>query len=180
MAGAQQIFDGSFDDDAVQKRLRDIERAAGDLTPAMKNIGEHMLQSTEENFRTETGPDGQPWQDVSPATRARKRHQKVLTESGHLRGTVNYRANRKSVRVGTNAPYAEPHQFGFDGIVQVPQQNRLVKQAFGKKLKHPVWATVGAFSFEQHIPQREFLGIGRDDTAEIVSILEDHFAGAIK
>jgi len=180
MAGARQTLDGGFDDDAVRQTLRALDQAGNNLAPAMKNIGEHLVQSTEGHFRSETGPDGQPWQDVSPATKARKRHQKVLTESGHLRGSVNYRANRKSVTVGTNVPYAAAHQFGFDGTLQVPQHNRLVKQAFGKKLKQPVWSIVGPFSFAQHIPRREFLGVGEEDRTEIISILEDHFAGAVK
>ena len=178
MAGTQQTFDSSYDDAAVRQRLHDLQAAAGDMTPALKNIGEYQLQSTEQNFRSETGPDGQPWQEVSPKRRARKKHPKVLTESSHLRDSVNYRAKRKSVTIGTNAPYAAAHQFGFAGQVQVPQHNRLISQAFGKPLAFPVWGTVGAFSFEQHIPERRFLGIGPADLEEIHSIVGDHFAAA--
>lgn len=178
MAGARQTFDSNYDDAAVRQRLHDLQAAAGDMTPALKNIGEHQVQSTEQNFRNETGPDGQPWQEVSKKTRARKKHPKVLTESGHLRGSVNYRANRKSVTIGSNVPYAAAHQFGFAGQVQVPQHQRLIKQAFGKPLAFPVWGTVGAFSFEQNIPARPFIGVGESDRIEIVSILEDHFATA--
>jgi phage virion morphogenesis protein len=180
MSGSQLIFDGSYDDEAIRQRLRDLDRASNNLTPAMKNIGEHMVQSTEVNFNSESGPDGQKWQDVTPARRAKKKHSKILTETGHLRGSINYRANRKGVAVGTNVPYAAAHQFGFAGAVQVPQHNRLIKQAFGRKLKHPVWAIVGAFSFQQNLSAREFLGVSQSDREEIVSILDDHFAMALK
>lgn len=180
MSGAGLIFDGSFDDENVQRLLADLTRAADNLAPAMKNIGEHLLQTTEEGFREQTGPDGKKWPEVSSRTRARKKHAKVLTESGQLRGSINYRANRKSVTVGTNAPYAAAHQFGFEGQVQVPQHNRLVKQAFGKRLRQPVWATVGPFNFQQNLPARPFLGVGEKDKGEIRSIIEDHIAAALK
>jgi phage virion morphogenesis protein len=180
MSGSQLIFDGSYDDEAIRQRLRDLDRASNNLTPAMKNIGEHMVQSTEANFNSESGPDGQKWQDVTPARRAKKKHSKILTESLHLRQSFIPKANRKSVTVGTVVPYAAVHQFGFDGQVKVPQHQRTIKQAFGRNLKAPVTFTVAAFSFQQHMPARPSLGVSQSDREEIVSIIEDHIAMALK
>jgi phage virion morphogenesis protein len=180
MAGARQTFDGSYDDAEVQERLRKLDEAAGDLTPAMKNIGEYLVQSTEDNFDRQTDPDGRPWQDVKPATRARKKHPKILTESHHLRGSINYRAGQTSVAVGTNVPYAAAHQFGFTGQVSIPAHTRLIKTAFGQPLRHPVWARIEPYTLHQDLPARPFLGIGDDDETEIVGIVEDHMAMALK
>lgn len=174
MAGAKQTFDGSYDDADVQETLRKLDQAASDLTPAMKNIGEYLVQSTEQHFDRQTDPDGKPWQDVKPGTRSRKKHPKILTESHHLRGSINYRAGKTQVAVGTNVPYAAAHQFGLLGPVNIPAHTRLIKTAFGQPLKHPVWARIEPYVLRQDLPARPYLGIGAEDETEIVVILEDH------
>ncbi len=44
-------------DSQVKKALAGAIKATGNLTPAMKAIGEHLLLSTEENFAGEHDPD---------------------------------------------------------------------------------------------------------------------------
>ncbi|MDW7643443.1 MAG: phage virion morphogenesis protein [Desulfuromonadales bacterium] len=180
MAGAGLDFNTSIDDRDLREMLRRLARAARDMSPAMKNIGEHLVQATEERFRTETGPDGQKWADVSEKRKARKKHPKILTESLRLRQSIHPEASKDKVVVGTDVPYAAAHQFGFSGQVQVPQHNRRITKVFGKKLKFPVWGTVNPFSFQQEIPARPFLGIDEDDQEEIRGIIEDHIAFALK
>jgi len=60
---------------------------------------------------------------------------------------------------GGRAPvkYGRAHEYGFSGTVSVKEHLRLVKQAFGKPLKTPVWSTVRAHSAQVNLPERSFL-----------------------
>ncbi len=59
--------------------------------------------------------------------------------------------------VSTNVKYAPPHEYGFRGTVNVRAHLREVKEAFGKRLKTPVTASVGAYSRTVNLPERSFL-----------------------
>lgn len=60
---------------------------------------------------------------------------------------------------GGRAPvkYGRMHEYGFAGDVPVKAHLRLVKQAFGKPLKYPVYASVRAHSAKVNMPKRSFL-----------------------
>lgn len=163
-----------IDDREIRTALNRLLRATGDLTPAMKNIGEYLVQATEERFNRQSDPDGQKWPEVAPATRARKKHPKVLTESHHLRGSIHPQADRHSVTVGTNVPYGAIHQFGFEGEVSIPAHERLIKVAFGKALKQPVRARIRPYTVRRNLPARPFLGLSEQDREEILAIIADH------
>lgn len=83
-----------------------------------KSVGEHMLNSTEDNFGTETAPDGTPWVYHAPATVASRlrRHGNaeltILRESGALAGSFNYEADDTQAEIGTPTIYAAIHHFG--------------------------------------------------------------------
>lgn len=55
--------------------------------------------------------------------------------------------------VNTNVKYGALHEYG--GTVSVPEHLRLVREAFGKALKFPVWATVKTHSVTY--PERSFM-----------------------
>ena len=103
-----------FDDAEVRRALDRLAKAGADLTPAMREIGEVLLNSARERFSDQTSPDGTPWAPLSEQTRARKprNKDKVLTLDGHLRGTLAFRAGADSVEVGSPLVYAGTHQFG--------------------------------------------------------------------
>lgn len=87
--------------------------------------------------------------------------QVLNVRTGRLRRSITQRieasASEISGIVGTNVDYAAIHEYGFKGAVSVKQHLRLVKQAFGRPLKSPVWATVGAHSKNVSMPERSFL-----------------------
>ena len=103
-----------FDDAEVRRALDRLAAAGRDLTPAMREIGETLLNSTRERFSSQTSPDGTPWAPLSETTKARKQKNKdkILTLEGHLRGGLDYRADADSVEVGSPSIYAGTHQFG--------------------------------------------------------------------
>lgn len=164
-----------IEDQQVQQALNRALQATGDLTPAMKAIGEHLLRSTEENFRHERDPHGRPWKPLKVLSyqlgytirKKRKSHtkrggltkafqrylagRKILTDSSQLRDSIKYSAGRMSVAIGTPKVYGAIHQFGG-------------KAGRGKKVA---------------IPPRPYLGVGSADRREILQIVRNHVQAAI-
>ena len=89
-------------------------RRAGALAPALRNIGEHLLNTTRARFDTQAAPDGTPWAPLDQRTirRKKKNADKILTEEGELRGSLAYRAGSDELLVGSPEKYAATHQFG--------------------------------------------------------------------
>lgn len=83
--------------------------------------------------------------------------QVLNARTGRGRRSINQRVVKSngevSGYVGTNVKYMEMHEEG--GVKNVKAHLRLVKQAFGKALKTPVWANVSAH--EMKVSQRSFL-----------------------
>ena len=101
--------------DEVQRRLDTLVRVGADLSPAMRDIGEFLMQSTKDRFAEEEDPEGNAWHPLSDATRAKKRRNidKILTQDAYLRNVV-YQAEGNSVRIGSPMTYAGTHQFGAE------------------------------------------------------------------
>ncbi len=157
-----------LDDRRLRRALAETIEAGRDLSPAMRNIGELLLNSTRERFDTQRSPEGVPWAPLSETTRRRKRRNvdKILTERGHLRGTIAHRAGRDFVEVGSSRVHASTHQFGAK------------KGAFGG-----VRTSLPGRSFFQpipwgDIPARPFLGVSADDEAAIRTEIADFISGA--
>ena len=147
----------TFDDAKVRAALNRLIAAGRDLTPLMREIGEHLLTTTRERFVTQTAPDGTPWTPLSETTKRRKRRNKdkVLTERGFLRGNLTFQAGSDEVLVGSPSIYAGTQQFGAK------------KGAFGSTSK-------GAPIPWGDIPARPFLGLSHDDETEIGHLVIDY------
>lgn len=87
--------------------------------------------------------------------------QALNVRTGRLRRSITQRieasADEISGIVGTNVDYAAIHEYGFKGAVSVKQHLRLVKEAFGRPLKSPVWSTVSTHTKNASMPERSFL-----------------------
>ena len=154
-----------FDAAAVTEALNRLTDRARDMTPLMRDIGEHLLNTTRKRFEDEHAPDGTPWEPLGETTLRRKQRNvdKVLTESGALRGHGHglvYRAGRDRVEVGSPLIYAGTHQFGA------------TKGSFGAMAN-------GAPIPWGDIPPRPFLGLSDDDEAEILALVNDYMAEAL-
>ena len=78
--------------------------------------------------------------------------------------------------VNTNVKYGRVHEFG--GAISVPEHLRLVRQAFGKELKFPVWSTVKAHKVTY--PERSFMRTALADMkGEIVSDMTEAVRSAV-
>ena len=148
-----------FETEALGQALASLRRQAENPRPALAEIGEYLLEATEDRFAAQVDPAGRPWAPLSPRYRKKKRrHQDlILVLDGYLKGTFPYRdvggraasgtkaeAKRVSasrLEIGSNRVYAATHQLGD------PARN---------------------------IPARPFLGLAGADKAEMLQILEDH------
>jgi phage virion morphogenesis protein len=142
-------------DAQLQQALADIAAQAGDLTPAMRDIGEYLLRKTRKRFNTQTAPNGAPWEPLAPATiKAKQRRQRtgkpyrtnanpeaILKDTFTLRDSITYLASNRSLAIGTNIAYGVYHQ---------SEQPRT------------------------KIPYRPFLGLDDADRSEIIEIIRDH------
>lgn len=159
MAGATITV--TLDDAEVKTALTRLGTRMSDLSPAMRSIGEKLLQST--RGRIEHGgpaPDGAPWAPLSPVTLARKKGVGKLIERGRLLGSFNYRADAYSVTVGTNVVYAAVHQFGMRRGYAGTGHYKTRRGSF------PIpWGD---------IPARPFLGVSSADRASILDTLTDY------
>lgn len=166
-----------FDDDQVRAMFQRLEATGRDTTPARREIGEYLVDSTKRRFTAGTAPDGSRWAPNSQATieafvgrysgsytKARGRLSKkgaeramnkkpLVGESRTLSTQVFYQLTGEGLEWGSNHPGAAMQQWG------------------GSKGDFPhLWGD---------IPAREFLGISDEDREEILAILDRHLEDGV-
>lgn len=159
----------------VQAVLGRLAQAAGNLRPALSEIGAYLESETVGHFVASRAPDGTPWAPLAPATlwgrvggfsgrhffarrwqlRAatvrRMANARPLVDHGHLRDSITYVVEDASVLVGSNMIYARIHQFG---------------------------GSAGRVDHRVQIPARPYLGTAPRDEAEILAIAARHLEAA--
>lgn len=178
--------------DALREKLREIAGRVSNLSPIMQTIGARITTQTKDRFRSEgPAPDGTPWARLQASTLKRKKHSKILTESTALRDSVHYQMlgnNAVSVGTGENIPYAAIHQFG--GTINQGARSELfvrnrykrsVKETGRQKGQFKKGTTAGqGLTFGNrviNIPARPFLGLSRENSDEILGIINGYIAG---
>jgi len=147
-----------FEYKAVLASLEKLQHASADLSPALAEIGEMLVESTKQRFENTKGPDGKPWllnSVLSTLLNDDKKNDRPLTgETGLLMDTINYQlVGNNTLEIGSPMEYAAMQQFG------------------GKKSEFPfLWGD---------IPARPFLGVSARDEKEILDIIHDHFQAAL-
>lgn len=174
----QRMITISIDQAAVTEALQRIVRRTQNIRPALSEIGATIVNNSKLRFRSATGPDGQPWPELSETTliqRAKRRTRgsirtkkgntkvgairimlsaKPLLDTGVLRNSIHAKVENDRVLIGSGEIYAATMQFGA------------TKGQF--KASPPIpWGTV---------PPRPYLGVSDSDGAEILSILADHLS----
>lgn len=171
MAGVQVTGFSELSLDELRARLNNVD---ADLGSAMVEISEALLQSTQERAAKEVAPDGTPWTPLAESTKLQKARQslsinKILHgESGNLFGTLFPFAGALEAGVSTgpgSSQYAAAHQFGSQFGGSLPRAPRLPAGSRGKL------GAITSVSKRRQIPARPYLGISRDDQAEVIDIL---------
>ncbi len=133
-------------DKGIAAKIKELEGKSQQLPALYDRIGAAMVTQVQLGFKAGQSPWGLPWQ------KPKHRDGQPLRDTGRLNRSVTKAVDGAGVTIGTNVVYARIHQFGGG---PVKAHTRLVKQAFGKKLKFPVWANVKAR--DANIPPRPFL-----------------------
>ena len=132
---------------AITNALNKLIKQTNDLSPAFRDIGEHLLESTQNRMSQEQTPSGEAWEPLRPSTIKQKavsgQSGKTLRGYGTLADTLNYQLSDNQLMFGSNMEYAATHQFGRESA---------------------------------NIPAREFLGFSDSDENEILNILHAHLA----
>ncbi len=156
------------DDREVVEALSKLIAAIGNPEPALRNIGEHLRQTTIDRFETETAPDGTPWTPLDPRYAATKKGRGILKESGELQREIVYQiagsGASAELLVGTNRPHAWVHQAG--ATIRPKNGAALIFMLGAQKV----------FAKSVTIPARPFLGVSEADRAEAVAIVGDFLA----
>lgn len=139
-----------FDDTAIKKALSNLQQAVGNLSPALKAIGDDLKESTQQRFVSKTGPDGQQWEANSDVTIDRKGRNDPLVGEGTLAEQISADLIGYNIlEISSSMQYAAMQQFG------------------GDKSEFPhLWGD---------IPARPFLGISDQDENEILTTVEEYF-----
>jgi phage gpG-like protein len=148
-----------YNTDTLDPMLQAVREALEDPSEAMADVGELLLNSSQDRMLRGENPDGSPFAPRAPATLARYAKLGLsfgapLNVSGDLRNHLFYEASKDGVEYGSNAIQAAVMQFGAE------------KGAFGS-------ASNGSSIPWGDIPAREFIGISDEDQANIVLELEE-------
>lgn len=142
----------TVDDTQIKQALHNLLAVTSDLSPALKAIGELLVESTQQRFSSGTGPDGQPWQANSAVTIKRKGRNTPLVDSGTLMQQIHAHVIGNSLEVSSSMEYAAMQQFG------------------GTKAEFP--------SLWSDIPARPFMGISNSDEDAILAEIRRHVENA--
>lgn len=102
---------------------------------------------------------------VRTGTLTRSIDHAVLQDANEIHGVV-----------GTNTVYAGKHEYGSSGPEPVKEHLRLIKEAWGKQLKFPVYQQVRAHTRQVNFPERSFL---RSSLKEMQDELVKGMTGAV-
>lgn len=154
--------------EAAQRQLLRIIERGGNLSPVFHDMGEHMVNSTHDNFENSVTPDGEPWAANSEATFAAMLGASDTNKSGRLnrRGankvaskqplianhtlmqSIHYEAASTGVTIGTNLVYGAMMHFG------------------GTKAEYPhLWGD---------IPARNYLGASSEDATILTDLVANY------
>lgn len=166
-----------INDNDARSALQGLMDSIGNIDPALKEIGEVLIDSTKQRFRTTTAPDGSQWERNTEATLrnyanrfktsrtkkgrlSKKGRERIANkppgtgESKQLQKQIFYNVRSGELEVGSPLIYAPTFHYGAK------------KGQFGKGAP---WGD---------IPAREFLGLSSDDEVSIQAIIERHLGFA--
>lgn len=165
--------------------LEGFEKMPDDMTPLMHNIGALGVQSTVDRIAlTNRAPDGTPWE---PSERAKREGNKTLQDTARLRDSIDYIADTDRVLWGTNVVYGRIHQLGGTIKREARTQNifRRVNKArtgflsagrFVKRSKSNFAQSVNVGAHNIALPARPYLGLSRQDEADIAAVSVEFIA----
>lgn len=186
MAGAE--FKVDVDLTHAQGLFVQLRERCTNLKPLMAEIGSELEDSTRRRINAGgPAPDGTPWAQLAPLTRAMKRTDKPLIERGDLLNSVRFEADAQSVSIIAGpSDYAHVHQFGSKPYVILPKKGKAL--SFGPRMSliggKSRGKEVGSLTRRKvnhpGVPARPFLGVSTADQATIIEAAQDYLDKAVK
>lgn len=138
----------TVDTKPVAAMLRQLAERMDKLAPVMAEIGDVVVNQTDEAFERGASPGGARW---PRSGRVRVHGGQTLIDTGRLRNSITRRVASTSVEVGSNVVYAAIQQLGGRTAPHVIRPRRKKALAFGgrvfRSVNHP----------GSNIPARPFL-----------------------
>ncbi|MEA3533717.1 phage virion morphogenesis protein [Rhizobium sp. CC-YZS058] len=157
----------TFNDTSVEQLLARLLEAAGDVKPALKNIGEYEAKVTRRRFVDQVDPDGHRWKPLNPLYAKTKKGPGILRGETRDLSSIVWQLAKDSVSIGSNVVYARIHNEG--GVITPKTASALVFSMGGQTFR------VKSVT----IPRRQFLGFNDASIAAILDIVQDHFVEAV-
>ena len=130
------------------------------------SVGEALVSGTIRRFNNEESPKGEKWEKSG---RAIAEGGQTLSDTAHLRKSIDFKATPAQVMVGSNLLYARIHQLGGT-----------IKPKKGKALKFKGKNGQDIFVSEVNMPARPYLGVSKADMDEVRETMAEFIKGAFK
>lgn len=166
------MFTVELKEDEITGALLRLAASISDLTPVMNDIGDGLVQSTQDRMKTGVSPDGTAFAPRAASTLARYKklgwsYGLPLHLTGEMAQQVHHSAGPDSVEWGSSSIQAAVMQFG---AAQGQFGAFIGKDKLGRDHFHSIpWGD---------IPARPFLGLSEDDRTNILATIAEHLAMA--
>ena len=156
------MFKQVFNNQPIVQALRGLQGQLVEMKPVFDDMGEALLRSHKDRFKTGTAPDGTAWAPKKPATIERYRREgdgeltrPLIGPSRRLGNEIHYLSTHLGLEIGSNLEYAGTMQTGA------------AKGAFGSDMHgRPIpWG---------FIPARVWLGLSDQDERNMLDIVDEH------
>jgi phage gpG-like protein len=154
--------------------LDDLTRAINALPARVATLA---VNFSKERFIKQNWHDAspEPWEKRRGRRRGGDRRQggAVLVDSGRLKRSIRViSANKEQIIIGTDVPYAEIHNEGFEGQQNVRSHQR--RSRTGRVY------TVRAYTRRMSMPERRFLGESQELANRIENLMETELSKALQ
>ncbi len=108
-------FQLTVKDNHLTQELNHLQTKLSNLKPLLEDIGDYLLEITENAFESESSPDGKAWRKLDPKYLNYKNkigRNKKLQIEGDLARSIESIATSDRLIIGSNLEYAPIHQFG--------------------------------------------------------------------
>lgn len=134
------------------RKLQGVEQEFKDWTPEFRKVGNMLAKTFKDNFQSEGGMLGKPWQPLAAKTLREKRRlgypDDILVRTGKMRDSFRSEANATFVDIWNEMPYFVYHQSNQPRkklprriMMRLDEQRKqaivkIFQQAVGEKLKN--------------------------------------------
>lgn len=171
-----ETFHIEIDDKTVLSALDRLRQAAVDPAPALREIGEKLVESTKQRFVSATAPDGSAWAENSRVTILRYLGKKSgsFKKNGSLSKKGSAAVGSKKPLTGISRNLSQQIRYAVSGgtlLVGSIMEYAQMQQFGGSKSKFPnLWGD---------IPARPFLGISDSDARMVDQTITEYLQSVI-